>query len=595
MRHVIVRERGRLYLGNEGESREGKLDERYLSPVHFQRLYRSDTAPSGKRILHWRPDCALVQQFVGVLQIPGLILEILPKVEGGGADEGVEHARRYLDELLDGAGLASFRLRDMAPTRARRGAIHQRITTLFAKSLAGELRQGTDRQYLADEENSVAWRGKLQVSQHIAKNAGVPTRFFMRREELAADTPLNRVFLAVVRLLCQLKQPREAEVALAEVLSHLEPVTDVPLNALRIDQIQFTRQNERFEPYFELAKLILSGMAPTPEAGNSRSFAMLFDMEKVFELYVGRKVVQAAGRLGDDVRVALQGEGDQRATLRDVNGVLYLRQKPDILAWRGRPGRPGHVSAVFDTKWRKVERDVGTSMERGEVYQMSAYAAHYGASRVGLLYPHGEADPEDEDFAIQGPDGRDRAILAVRFLDVGARLCTAEGREAFISELAGIVAWGLELRTGAEIVPFRQPLPPVLVPKFAYAAAAASMESWQRQGQLPSEDVAEYVDVSGHGFASRQGLFAVEIAGESMNDGKSGLVHGATVVCRSGQYAPEGLVVVVLEGDGGTQVVIKEGRRGVLRSLNRTGGAADIVLATVRARVVGRVVKVIAP
>ena len=132
-----------------------------------------------------------------------------------------------------------------------------------------------------------------------------------------------------------------------------------------------------------MAQLFLRNRYQTTSAGSGRGTALLFEMNTLFEEYVGRLLTRALA--GTEYRVTLQGGRMYCLTSLDDERPVF-QTKPDILIWRA-----GQVAHVIDTKWKRIsphidDRKQGVS--QGDVYQMMAYAQLYGAPRLTLLYPH---------------------------------------------------------------------------------------------------------------------------------------------------------------------------------------------------------------
>ena len=109
----------------------------------------------------------------------------------------------------------------------------------------------------------------------------------------------------------------------------------------------------------------------------------MFEMNKLFEEYVGRLVSRALA--GTEYRVSLQGGREYCLTAQD-DGRRVFQTKPDILIWRG-----GAIVHVIDTKWKRISSridDPKQGVSQSDIYQMMAYAHLYRAPRLTLLYPH---------------------------------------------------------------------------------------------------------------------------------------------------------------------------------------------------------------
>ena len=107
----------------------------------------------------------------------------------------------------------------------------------------------------------------------------------------------------------------------------------------------------------------------------------MFEMNTLFEAYIGRHVRALGGPLGRHVTL----QGPRQFILRDEAGAPRFATKPDIVV-KG----PGGVHVV-DTKWKRLQAaDVDTKrgVSQADVYQMMDYAQVYKADRLTLLYPH---------------------------------------------------------------------------------------------------------------------------------------------------------------------------------------------------------------
>ncbi|MBK6682847.1 MAG: hypothetical protein IPG45_00085 [Deltaproteobacteria bacterium] len=132
--------------------------------------------------------------WVGVVQVPGLQLELLPKADDRDIQDGkdVEEVRANLLHMLELSGLTDLRERGMADVRARRGMLLDQLAARFVARLLEELRRGADRTYTAEEGNLLAMRGRLMLARQVTVNAAHRHRFYCAYDALSEDTPINR-------------------------------------------------------------------------------------------------------------------------------------------------------------------------------------------------------------------------------------------------------------------------------------------------------------------------------------------------------------------------------------------------------------------
>jgi 5-methylcytosine-specific restriction enzyme subunit McrC len=137
-----------------------------------------------------------------------------------------------------------------------------------------------------------------------------------------------------------------------------------------------------------LAQLLLGGRFQTADAGQHHGFALVFDMGKLFERYVGKLIVRSLHGL--DVNVCLQGPRDYLLDVLDEDQrgekTRSFMTQPDIVV-----RKHGVPVLIADTKWKRLSagtEDAQHDIKESDVHQMLAYAHVYDVSRLLLLYPH---------------------------------------------------------------------------------------------------------------------------------------------------------------------------------------------------------------
>jgi hypothetical protein len=169
-------------------------------------------------------------------------------------------------------------------------------------------------------------------------------------------------------------------------------IAEVPPSALRWEEIVLDRTNRRWQELLGMARLFLLNRYQTTTGGAGQGTALLFEMNSLFEEYVGRLISRTLA--GTGLTVSLQG-GRLFCLASEATERGLFQTKPDILIRRA-----GVVTHVIDTKWKRISSrvdDPKQGVSQGDVYQMMAYAQLYRAPRLTLLYPHhaGLGDEED--------------------------------------------------------------------------------------------------------------------------------------------------------------------------------------------------------
>ncbi|MBS0427306.1 MAG: hypothetical protein JSR41_08455 [Proteobacteria bacterium] len=254
------------------------------------------------------------------------------------------------------------------------------LVRLFCDSLWKALHQGPARRYEVRDETLALVRGRIDIAQQARRNLGRPDRIACTFEEFTEDTPLNQILKATLRLLIGVVRSADNQRDLTELLFCLADVSDVPRQSLDWHRASTNRLTSRFAPLLRMARTFLDGASSDVLSGSDQGFALLFDMNVLFEEYIGRVLQRAFAPAGLDVR----RQGPVRHLVLNQGGAPAFKLRPDAVAMRG-----SRVSWIVDTKWKRLSQlATREGVAAADMYQMSIYARQYQAAHVMLLYPH---------------------------------------------------------------------------------------------------------------------------------------------------------------------------------------------------------------
>ena len=375
----------------------------------LERISESFRKARGKPVFANGPRGSLVaQNFVGVVCLGRYQVEVLPKVGGAMRKSLLPMIATTLDLVVDG--------HPSGHVAESEESILEPIIRMFCSELWTAVRRGIVHQYVKREENLVVMRGKLQVANQLRHNLARMDRLHCEFDEFSQDNRLNRLLKAAVRLLLGVTRSPANARSLSELLFCFQEVADISPVAVSGQGVKLDRLSERYRPLVELALLFLQGASPDVVSGGGHGFALLFDMNELFEEYVGRQVHAALRPLGFQVTL----QGPKRHLARSASGSPAFELRPDIVN-----SRDGRVTLIIDTKWKRLneaERREGVSS--ADAYQMFAYAERYDAQDVVLLYPHhpglGAWTPRRAHYDLGHADGFGRKRVAISTVDLAS-------------------------------------------------------------------------------------------------------------------------------------------------------------------------------
>jgi 5-methylcytosine-specific restriction enzyme subunit McrC len=347
---------------------------------------------------------------VGVIATPGCQLEVLPKVEGevGVSDAILRHRLIHMLALIHDLPIDAG-----AMTRLgwQRDTVLELLIRLFCVKLTDAVRQGMPRNYVAQEDDLPALRGRLNVIRQFSTLAVSPQKLACWFDAFSPDIALNQVMRAAITILSRRAQAPDNQHTLRVLALAYSEVAEVTSSALRWDLITLDRTSRRWRDLVSLARLFLSDRHQHTSAGEIGGYALLFEMNVLFEQYVARILSRALA--GTGLRVSAQG--GHRDCLYDGDKGRF-RTRPDLIVREG-----DRIVLIIDTKWKRITPkidDLKQGVNQTDVYQMMVYHRLYNCPNVMLLYPHHSDLPlhSIQRYSIAERDAEEKLFVAT--LDV---------------------------------------------------------------------------------------------------------------------------------------------------------------------------------
>jgi 5-methylcytosine-specific restriction enzyme subunit McrC len=319
------------------------------------------------------------KSFVGVVRIGDITYEILPKIHRHDVDEGAD--RTYLLHMLAESGTLPFTLDDIATFATHQWTLLDLVIYAFANETRHQLHKGRVHRYEVTKEDRSSLRGKLLVGEHAARDPLRQLRFPCQFTQFTPNTAINNLLRTAAREGMRLTRHPVVRQSLSWVEQQFDDVDLLARPYTRtVPTIIHDRTTSRYTRACTLAEQILHGLAPHIHSGKTEYFAMLFDMNVLFEQWVAARYQRELAN--GDVRVSAQ-ESTLSLFQSANRRVFYL--KPDIVI---RDDAEERIT-IIDTKWKLLSDDKSYyGVSQADAYQMFAYMERYKAQKVVLMYPH---------------------------------------------------------------------------------------------------------------------------------------------------------------------------------------------------------------
>ena len=303
------------------------------------------------------------RNYVGVLQTKsGLTIEILPKI----ADKNdAERSKAVFIKMLKTLKNFPFKSSNLASLKTQNLPLLEIFISMFLCELEALVKKGIKSDYVALEENLNFLKGKLNINEQIKRNSIHKERFYVGYSEFLNDIKINRIIKTTLKFLYKKSNSSKNQQKIRELLFIFDEVSECENYKNFFAKLVINRQVKHYEQTLLWCKIFLLGNSFTPHKGDDLAFALLFDMNALFESYVG-----------DFIKKSFPSTILQHSEKHLVEYPKSFKLRPDIFL---------EGKFIADTKWKIVSsRD---DISQADLYQLYAYGKKHECDKLHLIYP----------------------------------------------------------------------------------------------------------------------------------------------------------------------------------------------------------------
>ncbi|ERJ32297.1 McrC family protein [Campylobacter concisus] len=304
------------------------------------------------------------RNYVGILQTKsGLTIEILPKI----ADKNdAERSKAVFIKMLRTLKNFPFKSSNLASLKTQNLPLLEIFISMFLCELEYLVKKGIKSDYVALEENLNFLKGKLNINEQIKRNSIHKERFYVRYSEFLSDININRIIKTTLKFLYKKSNSSKNQQKIRELLFIFDEVLECEDYKNFFAKLVINRQVKHYEQTLLWCKIFLFNNSFTPHKGDDLGFALLFDMNALFESYVG-----------NFIKKSFPGTILQHSEKHLVEDPKSFKLRPDIFL-KGK--------FIADTKWKIISSRDGIS--QADLYQLYAYGKkHPCDGKLHLIYP----------------------------------------------------------------------------------------------------------------------------------------------------------------------------------------------------------------
>ena len=315
--------------------------------------------------------------YVGIIKINNLIIEILPKIS---LSNDIIKDREILVFMLSKCNKLSVDINELLNSNILNNSLLDILAKVFSKKLLNELQKGLYREYVSKEEALSTIKGKTLISKSIKENTINKNKMNCKYDEFTEDNLFNAILKRAISVILFSIKNDDVKKELNIINNVLNDISDIYIPNNIILNYKLNRMNNRFLECFTLAKLILLNSSMEKSLGKENGFSILFEMNYLYEEYIGVLLKEVF----NDTNISINTQEKSRYllwnTLKERNEIAL---KPDIVIYKDNKPK-----VIIDTKWKSSSINNIEIYSQSDIYQMYAYITTYAeCEECILLYP----------------------------------------------------------------------------------------------------------------------------------------------------------------------------------------------------------------
>lgn len=317
------------------------------------------------------------RNYVGVVQIGNLTIEILPKADKEKSKD-FQTWQSVLLQMLKICKKVKVSSLTNANLSKRSYSVLDLYFELFLDELQILLHNGLFKKYAQAEGNVLALKGSINFSKNIQKNIVRKDRFYTNHQEYNYAHLINQILFRTLNILKRINLNKSISDRVSKLLFCMPVIDDYNITEKDFQKIVWNRKTAAYKDAINIARLIILNYSPDIKFGKEDLIAILFDMNLLWEEFVFTVLKK---KLTSNYKIGFQ------------NSQKFWSNKtirPDIYIEKIDPSTNDVLDKfIIDTKWKIINYDQPSD---DDLKQIFAYNAHWGSKNSLLLYPTSNSD-----------------------------------------------------------------------------------------------------------------------------------------------------------------------------------------------------------
>lgn len=329
----------------------------------------------GEKFFTLLPNGIKLNQYVGVIQVGNLTIEVLPKIGEENENNDKTLWQKVLIDMLRECHWMKLYAKEKASLRFKPNSILEAYLEIFINECETLVRQGLVKKYRATTKNSTALKGKLLFAHQIQLNSIHKERFYTRHQIFDHENIFNQILIKALRLVPLLSQSPYLQDKVSSLLLLFPEICDAEVNESTFEKLIYDRKTIRYKEAIEVAAMLLLNYRPDIITGQNHVLAILFNMNDLWEEYIFRQLYR---HKSGNFHIKPQ---NKKPFWKLDFSQSYKTIRPDIVIH----DELTNSRIILDTKWKIPDNNVPSD---DDLKQMFVYNEYWGGKHALLVYPN---------------------------------------------------------------------------------------------------------------------------------------------------------------------------------------------------------------
>lgn len=341
-----------------------RIGDQALTQRHFDALARFNEQHEQKyfTLLH---KGVRFRQYVGVLQVGKLTIEILPKTDQYANNP--QNWQKVLLNLLHTCQFIKIDTLSKAPLQLKTSPLLWLYIELFIQEIEQLLSKGLQKNYRKESKNASYWKGQINFPKQLQKNLTQPHRVYTTQQTYDYQHPIHQVLYQALHIVAQFWVSHPIKNKVQYLLKAFPKQQPIQITEALYERLYTYPKFQSYHAVLDLARMVTLQYSPDLQLGTHPVLAILFDMNQLFEHYIYQQLKK---QLDDTWSIKTQISRRFWAN-RNLRPDIWLTHKEN--------------NYILDTKWKILKRPSPSDEDLRQIY---AYNHSFKATKSLLIYPN---------------------------------------------------------------------------------------------------------------------------------------------------------------------------------------------------------------